>query len=76
MALRQHLTRQLANVLPADFSEGFERTVNMTNSRPLGLVKVFPSPEALAAAQALLPGLAIWSDGSKLENTKCGAGLV
>jgi len=35
-----------------------------------------PGPEALAAAQTLSPGLAIWSDGSRLENGRCGAGLT
>jgi len=33
-------------------------------------------PEALAATQSLSPGLAIWSDGSRLENGRCGAGLA
>ena len=32
--------------------------------------------EALAAAQSLSPGLAIWSDGSRLENGRCGTGLA
>lgn len=41
-----------------------------------GCIKVLPGPEALAVAQSLSPGLAIWSDGSRLENGRCGAGLA
>ncbi|ODM15132.1 hypothetical protein SI65_09371 [Aspergillus cristatus] len=41
-----------------------------------GQIEVLPGPEALAAVQSLSPGLAIWSDGSRLENGRCGAGLA
>ena len=41
-----------------------------------GRIELLPGPEALAAAQTLSPGLAIWSDGSRLENGRCGAGLA
>ncbi|ODM16943.1 hypothetical protein SI65_07341 [Aspergillus cristatus] len=41
-----------------------------------GRIEALPSPEALAAAQSLPPGLAIWSDGSRLENGRCGAGIA
>ena len=37
---------------------------------------MLPGPEALAAAQSLPPELAIWSDGSRLENGKSGAGIA
>lgn len=37
---------------------------------------MLPGPEALAAAQSLSPGLEIWSDGSRLENGRCGAGIA
>src|SRR5699024_8714519 len=33
-------------------------------------------PEALAAAQSLFPELTIWSNGSRLENGGCGAGIA
>ncbi|ODM18571.1 hypothetical protein SI65_06443 [Aspergillus cristatus] len=61
-SLGQHLARQLANILPADPFEGFESTIQTT--------------KALAAAKSLSPGLVIWSDGSRLENGRCGAGLA
>lgn len=75
-SLGQHLARQLANILPAEPSEGFESTIQTTNSQFPGRIEVLPGPEALAAAQALSSGLAIWSDGSSLENGRCGVGLA
>ena len=61
-SLGQHLARQLANILPADPSEGFESTMQTTSSQCPGRIEVLLGPEALAAAQYLSPGLAIWSD--------------
>ena len=75
-SLGQHLARQLANTLPADPSEGFESTTQTANSQFPGRIEVLPGPEALAAAQTFSPGLVIWSDGSRLENGRCGAGLA
>ena len=37
---------------------------------------MLPGQEALAAVQSLSPGLAIWSDGSRLENGRCGVGIA
>jgi hypothetical protein len=37
---------------------------------------MLPGPDALVAAQALPPAQVIWSDGSRLENGRCGAGLA
>ena len=37
---------------------------------------MLPGPEVLAAVRSLFPGLAIWSDGSRLENGRCGAGII
>ncbi|ODM15130.1 hypothetical protein SI65_09369 [Aspergillus cristatus] len=75
-SLGQHLARQFANILPADPSEGFESMIQTTSSQFPGQIEVPLGPEALAAAQSLPPGLAIWSDGSRLENGRCGAGLA
>ena len=75
-SLGQHLARQFANILPADPSEGFESTIQTTSSQFPGQIEVLPGPEAIVAAQSLTPGLAVWSDGSRLENGKCGAGLA
>jgi len=75
-SLGQHLARQLANIPPADPSEGFESMIQTTSSQFPGRIEMPPCPEALAAAQSLSHGLAIWSDGSKLENGRCEAGLA
>jgi len=57
-------------------SEGFENTIQTTTNQFPGRIAVLPGPEALAAAQSLSSGLAIWSDGSRLENGRCGAGIA
>ena len=75
-SLGQHLARQLANILPVDPSGGFESTTQTTSSQFPGQIEMLPGPEALAAAQSLPPELAIWSDGSRLENGKSGAGTA
>ncbi|ODM14623.1 hypothetical protein SI65_09968 [Aspergillus cristatus] len=75
-SLGQHLARQLANILPVDPSGGFESTTQTTSSQFPGQIEMLPGPEALAAAQSLPPELAIWSDGSRLENGKSGAGIA
>ncbi|KAE8394191.1 hypothetical protein BDV23DRAFT_17634 [Aspergillus alliaceus] len=75
-SLGEHLARQLANILPADPSEGFERMIQTTRNQFPGRIEVLPDPETLAAAQSLSPGLEIWSDGSRLEKGRCGAGIA
>ena len=75
-SLGQHLAQQLANILPVDPSEGFESMIQTSSSQFPGRIKMLPGPEALAAAQSLPPGLIIWSDGSRLENGRCGAGIA
>ncbi|ODM18159.1 hypothetical protein SI65_06030 [Aspergillus cristatus] len=75
-SLGQHLARQLANILPVDPSGGFESTTQTTSSQFPGQIEMLPGPEALVAAQSLPPELAIWSDGSRLENGKSGAGIA
>lgn len=64
--------RQYYNILSADPSEGFK--IQTTSQFP-GRIKVLPGPEALAAAQSLSSGL-VWSDGLRLENGRCGAGIA
>lgn len=49
----KHLARQLANILPAEPSEGFESTIKTFCSQFPGRIEVPPSAEALAAARAL-----------------------
>jgi len=50
--------------------------IQTTSSQFPGGIEMPPSPEALAAAQSLSHGLAIWSDRSRLKNGRCGAGLA
>jgi ribonuclease HI len=50
--------------------------IQTTSSQFPGQIEVLPGPEALAAAQSPPPGLAIWSDGPRLENGRCGAGIA
>lgn len=57
--LGQHLARQLASILPADPSKGFESAIQMTSGQSSCLIKVLSGLEALAAVQALPPGLVI-----------------
>ena len=75
-SLGQHLARQLANVLPADPSGGFESLGQAPLGQFPGQIKVRSTEEAQVAAQAIQPGQAIWSDGSRLENGRCGAGIA
>ncbi|KAI9041051.1 uncharacterized protein KD926_007468 [Aspergillus affinis] len=66
-SLGQHLARQLANILPADPSSGFESMLQPTSNCFPGVIKIPPSQEALKAAQAIPRGQAIWSDGSSFS---------
>jgi len=50
--------------------------IQTTSSQFPGRIEMPPGPEALAEAQYLSHELAIWSDGSRLENDRCGAGLA
>ncbi|KKA16155.1 reverse transcriptase, partial [Rasamsonia emersonii CBS 393.64] len=75
-SLGQHLARRLAGTLPVDPSEGFEETM-WTPAGPFpGQIKVLPMEEAIQAAQRARPGLTLWSDGSRLENGRTGAGIA
>ncbi|KAI9034952.1 ribonuclease H family protein [Aspergillus affinis] len=75
-SLGQHLARQLANILPADPSSGFESLLQPTRNCFPGVIKILPSQEALGAAQAIFPGQVIWSDGSRSEKGRTGAGVA
>jgi ribonuclease HI len=75
-SLGQHLARQLASIVPADPSDGFESLQWVARGRFPGQVKVQSSEEALAAALAIQSDQAIWSDGSRLENGRTGAGVA
>lgn len=64
-SLEQHLARQLASVLPADPSAGFESPVHATNGKFPGQIRVLSAQEAIEAARAVDPKQAFWSDGSR-----------
>ena len=75
-SLGQHLARQLAKVLPADPSGGFEEQIRAWNDQFPGQIKVLAPEKALEAAQTIDPNQAIWSDGSRLENGRSGAAIA
>jgi hypothetical protein len=41
-----------------------------------GVIRVLPREEALTAAREQRPGLSLWSDGSRLDNGRVGAGVA
>ncbi|KAL2012166.1 hypothetical protein VTN00DRAFT_4884 [Thermoascus crustaceus] len=59
-----------------DPSGGFEETVEAFPSTFPGLIRVLPAEEAYQAAGATRPGLTLWSDGSRLEDGRTGAGIA
>ncbi|KAJ5453717.1 uncharacterized protein N7458_004673 [Penicillium daleae] len=75
-SLGQHLARQLANILPADPSAGFEGARRGDSSGFPGRIVAQRTEDALTAARTMQPGHAIWSDGSRLENGRSGAGIA
>jgi ribonuclease HI len=76
-SLGQHLARQLAMALPVDPSGGFEEVETEATDTFPGQILVLPREEAIKAAQeGRSAGLTIWSDGSRLENGRVGAGLA
>ncbi|KAL2012391.1 hypothetical protein VTN00DRAFT_5109 [Thermoascus crustaceus] len=75
-SLGQHLARQLAGTLKIDPSGGFEETIETFPSTFPGIIKVLPVEEAYQAARAARPGLTLWSDGSRLEDGRTGAGIA
>ena len=74
--LGQHLARSLAVHLRTDPSGGFERTVEAHPSTFPGRVMVPGHDEAIEQAQKEQPGLVLWSDGSRLEDGRVGAGVA
>jgi ribonuclease HI len=74
-SLGQHLARQLGKSLRIDPSEGFEETELSQGLFP-GVIRVLPKEEALIAAREQRPGLSLWSDGSRLDNGRVGAGVA
>jgi ribonuclease HI len=79
-SLGQHLARQLGKSLGTDPSGGFEETVETAQGIFPGTIRVLPMGEALEAAKELSLGLGLglclWSDGSRLESGRVGAGVA
>ena len=75
-SLGQHLARQLARALPVDPSNGFEEVVEIESRSFPGQIKVLDTEEALEQARQSRPGLTLWSDGSRLEDGRVGAGIA
>jgi ribonuclease HI len=75
-SLGQHLARQLARTLPIDPSDGFEEVVEAQPSSFPGSIKVLDTEKAIDQAQQGRPGLTLWSDGSRLEDGRVGAGVA
>jgi len=75
-SLGQHLARQLAATLTTDPSGGFEETTGAIETDFPGQIIVQELDKALETGRSQLEGLVLWSDGSRLENGKCGAGVA
>jgi ribonuclease HI len=70
------LARQLAKVLPPNPSSGVEEVKEVKPKPFPGWVIVLDTIEALRQAQESRPGLSLWSDGSRLEDGRVGAGVA
>ncbi|KAJ5527903.1 hypothetical protein N7513_012062 [Penicillium frequentans] len=75
-SLGQQLARQVARILPADLSAGFESAQPVESSQFPGMIIVQAMEGALSAARIIPPSRAIWSDGSRLESGRTGAGIA
>ena len=75
-SLGQHLARQVASILPAVPSAGFESAQPIESSRIPGKITLQAMEDAIRAAQIIPPDRAIWSDGSRLESGRTGAGIA
>jgi ribonuclease HI len=77
-SLGQHLARQLGKSLGTDPSGGFEETTEMGRRDFPGSFRVLPMGGALEAAKdpSLEACLCLWSDGSRLDNGRVGAGVA
>ncbi|OJD09985.1 hypothetical protein ACJ73_09988, partial [Blastomyces percursus] len=75
-ALGVGLARQLGAALRTDPSEGFEQTVQSVDTPVLLTTRVLGAEEALAEALGGASGTRLWSDGSRLEDGRTGAGVA
>jgi hypothetical protein len=74
--LGQHLAAKMASILRINPSTGFEEVVETLPKVFPGTILVPAEEEALRQAMAPYKGLILWSDGSRLENRRTGAGIA
>ena len=72
----QRLAKHLARRLTKDPSGGIERTVPCAPATFPGSFRVLDKDLALLEAAEWHPGTALWSDGSRLDNGRAGAGVA
>jgi hypothetical protein len=75
-SLGQHLARNFASTLYQDLSEGFEQTAEAYPGSFPGRIVVENTEEALKRVRNIKGGLVLWSDSSRLENRRVGAGVA
>jgi ribonuclease HI len=63
-------------VIGTDPSAGFEEVVEVHPSTFPGIIAVSSLSEATEAAEGCIPGLVLWSDGSRLEDGQVRAGIA
>jgi hypothetical protein len=75
-SLGQHLARTFASTLQQDLSGGFEQTAEAYPGTFPDRIVVENTEEALKRARKIKEGLVLWSDSSRLENRRVGAGVA
>ncbi|EED11676.1 reverse transcriptase, putative [Talaromyces stipitatus ATCC 10500] len=74
--LGQRLAKHLAQRLSRDPSGGIERTEQCELKGFPGSIRVLDNEEALTEANQQRPGTMVWSDGSRLDTGRAGAGVA
>uniref|UniRef100_A0A093V4Z1 Putative RNA-directed DNA polymerase from transposon X-element n=1 Tax=Talaromyces marneffei PM1 TaxID=1077442 RepID=A0A093V4Z1_TALMA len=72
----QRLAKHLAQRLTKDPSGGIERTVQSAPAAFLGTIRVLGTEQALIEAAEWRLGTTLWSDGSRQNNGRTGAGVA
>jgi hypothetical protein len=75
-SLGQHLARTFTSTLHQNPSGGFEQTTEAYPSIFPDRIVVENTEEALKRARKIKGGLVLWSDDSRLENRRVGAGVA
>jgi hypothetical protein len=75
-SLRQYLTRIFVSTLYQNLSKEFKQTTEAYPSIFLDRIVVENTEEALKKTRKIKGGLVLWSDSSRLENKRVGAGVA